>query len=274
MNVKMILFSQTGNTQKVGQALAMGFEESGHSAQIIPLKKATPEDTLKADLLGIGTPCFANQAPTPVKNFLYRLPALDNRLAFVFCTSGGCPGMVLYDLTRLLRKKGAKVLGGILIRGETRHPAPCIKGRNSGRPTPADLGKAQLFAAKLADHVSSGQSGPFPESRPEALAPRWGFYDLTGYMISDRKTRFLMPKPKLDQEICNQCQWCVDECPISNISLTPFPTIGDQCIRCYRCLTGCPREAFKVNWWVGNLVVWSLYNTAFERWFGDIEPGE
>jgi hypothetical protein len=34
------------------------------------------------------------------------------------------------------------------------------------------------------------------------------------------------------------------------------------------------QKAFTVNWQLGNLVTLSLYNTTFERWFGDIKPGE
>ena len=61
---------------------------------------------------------------------------------------------------------------------------------------------------------------------------------------------------------------------MDNIGLEPYPVLDNQCIRCYRCLTGCPQEAFAADWRFGNLATWSLYNTAFERWFGDLEPGE
>ena len=56
--------------------------------------------------------------------------------------------------------------------------------------------------------------------------------------------------------------------------MQPYPVIESQCIRCYRCSTGCPQQAFDVNWRIGNLVVQAMYNTAFERWFGDVQAGE
>jgi epoxyqueuosine reductase QueG len=61
---------------------------------------------------------------------------------------------------------------------------------------------------------------------------------------------------------------------MDNIAMQPNPVLGGRCIRCYRCLTGCPQKAFVANWRLGNLVTLSLYNTTFERWFGDIKPGE
>jgi len=274
MYVTMIYFSQTGNTRKVAEAMAGAFQEAEHSARTVSLKKATPEDATKGDLLGVGTPCFVNHAPTPVKEFLRTLPPLNDRRAFVFATSGGAPGRVLYDLTCLLRSKGADVVGGFMARGECYHPAPSIIGRFPGRPNAEDLARARCFARAVAEHVSAGCSGLLPESRPDALKPGWGFYDLVALTISDASMRFLMPEPKPDSARCDQCQWCVYECPMDNITLQPYPVLGNQCIRCYRCLTGCPQKAFDADLWFSNLVVLSLYNVTFERWFGDLEPGE
>ena len=133
---------------------------------------------------------------------------------------------------------------------------------------------AQRFATAVADHVSAGRSGPLPESHPTALEPGYGFYDLVARMSPDSMVRRLMPAPRLNRDKCDECQWCLHECPMDNISMQPFPEIGHQCIRCYRCSTGCPQQAFDVDWRIGNLVVLSMYNTAFERWFGDMQPSE
>ena len=173
MDVVLICFSQTGNTRKVAAAMAGAFREAGHSARTISLKKATPADATKGDLLGVGTPCFSSQAPTPIKAFLRALPPLDDQPAFVFATSGGAPGRVLYDLTSFLRGKGADVLGGFLARGQVHHPAPHMTDQSPGHPDAKDLTHARRFAVAVAEHVSAGRSGPLPESRPDALKPRW-----------------------------------------------------------------------------------------------------
>lgn len=274
MHVTMIYFSQTGNTRRVAEAMAVGFREAGHTVQTTPLKEATSEDATKGNLLGIGSPCFSSQAPSPVKEFLRALPPLDGQRAFVFATSGGAPGRVLYDMTRLLRSKAADVVGGFLARGEEYYSAPCIIGRFPGRPNAEDLDRARHFAEDMAEHVSAGGSGPLPESRPDALKRRWGFYDFVGLITSDPLMRFALPKPRLDPALCDKCQWCAYECPMGNITLQPYPVLGSECLRCHRCLTGCPQKAFSVNWRFRNLAVQSLYNTFFVRWFGDLERGE
>lgn len=274
MNVVMVYFSQTGNTRRVAEKMAEVFREAGHVTRTVSLKKASPQDVLAGDLLGIGTPCFSSQAPTPVKAFLQNLPPLDNKRVFVFATSGGAPGRVLYDLTRLLQSKGADIVGGFLTRGELHHPAPCLHGRMPNRPNAEDLTRARRFATAVIEQVAAGCPGPVAESRPDTFKPRGGFYDFVGLIITDGFLRLMLPKPKLDPTRCNQCKWCVYECPMQNITLQPYPSLGDECIRCYRCLTGCPQQAFGANWWLGNLATLAFYNTVFERWFGDLEPGE
>jgi flavodoxin/NAD-dependent dihydropyrimidine dehydrogenase PreA subunit len=238
----MVYFSQTGNTRKVAEAMAAGFQEMGHSARTVPLKKATSDDVLKTDLLGVGAPCFSSQSPTPVKEFLRKLPPLAGRRAFVFATSGGAPGTVLYDITRLLRSKGADVVGGDLFRGALYHPAPCFKGRFAGRPDAEDLARARRFAIAVAQHVSSAQNGALAESRPDAFKAKWAFYSLVSFMSKDRLVRLLLPEPKLVTSKCDQCRWCVSACPMDNITMEPNPVLGSRCIRCYRCLTGCPKK--------------------------------
>jgi len=309
MNVVLICFSQTGNTRQVATAMAGAFREAGHSARTISLKKAIPEDATKGDLLGVGTPCFSSQAPTPIKEFMRALPPLDGQPVFVFATSGGAPGRVLYDLTSLLRRQGADVLGGFVVRGQVHHPAPHMTGQSPSHPNAEDLTRARHFAVAVAEHVAAGRSGPLPESRPDALKPRRGFYEFLGLISSDILLRLVMPEPKLDPVKCDQCRrcrWCVCECPMDNITLRPldpstspstssgqcsgqsglgttqapgrllqsYPVLGDECIRCYRCLTGCPQKAFDANWWFAAPFLLLLYNATFMRWFGDLEPGE
>lgn len=89
MRVAIFYFSQTGNTRLVAQAMAEAFREKGNITRTVSLKEAIPQDATQSDLLGIGTPCFSSQAPTPVKEFLKTLPYMDKQRAFVFATNGG-----------------------------------------------------------------------------------------------------------------------------------------------------------------------------------------
>ena len=274
MDVTLIHFSQTGNTRQVAETMAAAIRDGGHSARTVSLGKATPQDATAGDLLGVGTACFSCQAPTPVKSFLRSLPPLGGQRAFVFATSGGAPGRVLFDLTSLLRSRGAEVVGGFLARGALHHPAPCLVGRLPDRPNADDLTAARSFAVAVAEHVATGHAGPLAGGRPDTFAPTERFYGLVARISTDRVLRTLLPEPVPDAARCDQCGWCVRECPMANIALEPLPVLGGRCIRCYRCLTGCPQKAFDASWTVGNLATLCFYNTVFERWFGDLSPGE
>jgi Fe-S-cluster-containing hydrogenase component 2 len=61
---------------------------------------------------------------------------------------------------------------------------------------------------------------------------------------------------------------------MDNIALQPYPALGERCIRCYRCLTGCPQKAFGADWRAADPFLRFLYNATSMRWFGDLEPGE
>ncbi len=274
MKVTMIYFSQTGNTRTVAETMAEAFREKGNTTRTISLKKATPEDAARCDLLGVGSPCFSSQAPTAIKTFLRSLPRLDQQRAFVFATSGGAPGRVLSDLTHLMQRQGAEVIGGFLTRGEIHYPAPCVVGRFPKRPNADDLLSARHFVAEINEHISAGRTGLIPHSRPDTMKPRGMFYSAVALISTDGFLRRSLPEPKFDSSRCNRCQWCAYECPVHNIILQPYPIFGRQCIRCYRCLTGCPKNAFHVDWRLANLLVGSIYNVPFERLFGDVKPDE
>ncbi len=274
MNMLLVYFSQTGNTRKVAQTMADEFGMKGHTVRVLPMMETPLADITGCDVLGIGTPCFESQAPTPVKDYLSTLPYMQGKRAFVFATSGGSPGRVLHDLARLLQSKGASVMAGFKARGTVHHPAPCLMGRMPERPDQKDLTHARVFAESLDDHLQSGRSGPVPETSRYALRRTWGFYDLVSLIAQPFLLRILLPRPRIDQSLCKQCTICARECPMKSISLDPYPILDDQCIRCYHCQNICPQKAVTSSWLFGNIVIFTLYNTLFARLFGDVEPGE
>ena len=274
MNIAIVYFSQTGQTRKVAEAMATSLRKKKHTVRVSAIQEVDPEDIKKCDLLGVGSPCFESQAPSAVKTWIRSWPVLQNKQSFVFATAGGAPGRVLYDLTRELRKKGANVIGGFMSRGMVHHPAPCLIGRLPNRPNVKDLAEARTFALAVEKHLKSSNAGTMTESRPDALKLTWGFYQLVGLIAKPFLLRIILPKPKLTQSRCKQCELCARECPVQSIKLAPYPVLDGRCIRCYHCQNICPKEALNESWWYGNLVISSLYNTIFARLFGDLKRGE
>jgi ferredoxin len=90
----------------------------------------------------------------------------------------------------------------------------------------------------------------------------------------DDYLRKILKAPVADPGKCTRCRWCEFNCPVNNIKLDPYPVLGDRCIRCYRCFSGCPEHAFSADMRLGNLMSVIFYNTLFERYLGDVRKGE
>jgi flavodoxin/NAD-dependent dihydropyrimidine dehydrogenase PreA subunit len=265
MKVTIFYFSQTGNTRKVACAMNEEFKKAGCNTTCLSINEVKPEHFINNDIIGIGTPTFESHAPTPIKDFIKSLPMLSGQRFFVFATCGGASGNVLSDLTKLLKRKGSEIIDNFLAIGEIHHPAPCIVGKSQDRPNEEDLNSARRFAFTISQRISSTS-----EMQYNGLKPKKRFYNLVGKIASSEKLiRLLEPRPKLDQNKCKQCENCVHECPMDNIAMNPGPVINNKCIRCYRCVNICKNKAYSVNWWLGNLVVFLLWNKFFMHWFGE-----
>jgi flavodoxin/NAD-dependent dihydropyrimidine dehydrogenase PreA subunit len=273
MELSIIYFSQTGNTLKVARAIGDVFQKENHHVRIISMERAGSDDAISGDLLAIGTPCFSSRVPQPVMQFLDSLPEMKNHKAFVFATSGGAPGKVLNQMADSLHEKCFDVLAGHLTRGEVHHPAPSLIGRFPDRPNIKDLQQAQNFARAICEHLRN-PSTTLPGSNLFSKKNKIGFYEFLGSVITDQLVRVFLPEPKLHAANCDQCGFCVQACPMHNIHMEPYPVFGRDCLRCYHCYNICPGGAFVLQWHYSDLILRLLYNPLFERWFGDLKPGE
>ena len=274
MDIAIVYFSQTGNTQKIASEITDTLSASGHFVRMLPLMNLKVEDISKVDMLGVGTPCFSSKTPQPVIHFIRSLKHLHIKQAFIFATNGGAPGSVLSDMSTAFNGIGIQVIGGLLTRGEVHHPAPSLNGRFSNRPGVQDLDKARAFAAAIYSLVSSKNSKQVLRNYTSYLQRRWSFYEILGSATFDVYLRMFLPKPKLKKEQCNQCGSCLDECPARNIQLNPYPVMRNHCIRCYHCFACCPQEAYSIDWKFADRILGFLYHPKMIKLFSDLEQGE
>jgi ferredoxin len=63
--------------------------------------------------------------------------------------------------------------------------------------------------------------------------------------VLDRPT---LIRPRADEELCTGCGACVDQCPVSALSMNEnYPIVDPEiCIRCFCCQELCPEKAMSL----------------------------
>ncbi len=132
MKACIVYHSETGNTERVAQALA---EETG--AELIRVRDCADYSAITRYLIGariarrcecativpaeidvsgsdvivVGSPVWAWH-PTPAVNAAIKgLKGCEGKRGMVFATSGGMPGDTLRLMSRMLRERGVRVIG-------------------------------------------------------------------------------------------------------------------------------------------------------------------
>jgi flavodoxin/ferredoxin len=247
MKTVIVYFSQTGNTEKVAQAIAKGIENTDNPCILIPLKEVVLEKLKDYDLIGIGTPVFYFQEPWNVRDFIEGLSFLKGKLSFVFCTHGGQDANALPRMARGLKEKGLLILGGLITRGYDSFQPYIEFDYSKGHPDEKDLKEAEEFGQKMVKNY-----GLVKEANRLDILPESGFkfslLHLASLWLTKKRVNKRLPKIEVDKEKCIKCGKCAEICPSEAIELNPYPIRRGDCTRCYYCEKICPQEAIIVNW--------------------------
>ena len=247
MKALVAYFSQTGNTRQVAEGVARGLADAGcDPVHIPPIEKVGPEEWRDCDLFVLGTPVFYYKEPANVRAWIRSLAPRDPVPAFTFITHGGNPTNTLRRMQRLLRPKGARILGSFECFGYDTYPIYMKSFRQWGHPDADDLAAAEEFgrgAARQAERFLAG------EPVPEASYPFVGGRTFRLSILCRRPIlEWMFPRLGLNRDLCTQCGACAKRCPTENIALDPWPAFDDRCIRCYLCERICPHNAIQCDW--------------------------
>ena len=144
-----------GNTEKVARNMANVLD-----ADLVQVKQADAAVLGRYDLIGFGSGVYFGKHHASLLDFVDRLPAVRNKRAFIFSTSGLRKIPFVHDfdksLKEKLRGKGFDVIGEFSCRGyDTSRAAMIVGGINRGRPSARDLQQAEDFARRLKDSLDS-----------------------------------------------------------------------------------------------------------------------
>src|SRR5216683_3750733 len=119
MNAVIIYESLTGNTRKAAHYIARHLQQADVSAAVCPITEIDYQALAIADVVIVGTWTdgifVVGQRPGRAQR-LRRLPVIDHKRCLVYCTYALDPGKTLQKMTKILKERGANVLGGMAIR--------------------------------------------------------------------------------------------------------------------------------------------------------------
>jgi len=146
-----------GNTRRVADRMAEVLD-----AEVVEPESVDPEKLREYDLVGFGSGIYYMAVHARLRDFIRRLPRVDDIRAFTFFTSGARE-IPLLDYNKPVRNqlasKGFQVLDSFSCRGfDTVGPFGFIGGINKGRPDGHDLDRAAAFAARLRKRVAGSQA--------------------------------------------------------------------------------------------------------------------
>jgi len=250
----LIYLSSNGSTRKAMEAVAEGMKESGYAVKMIDVGEYIRVDRLSSlynmisdySVVVLGIPTYFHHPPPVFKQFVNMIPqAVNGQSAGLLSTFGGVSsGVVLSELAKALKTKGYNLLGGIKVLAEH---SLMFQGDNplgAGHPNSSDLTIIKEFGRRISERASQNwQEYAVKDFSDKSISLR--FLDAT--IINMKSLSIFMPTPKVDYELCTQCEKCVQSCPVANITLNKYPEHGNCCISCYSCVKNCLPGATKAS---------------------------
>lgn len=162
----VVYYSATGSTGKVAGAIHRGMK-SVMECDVAPIKKMNPKKMAKYDVVAIGGPIWYFRETANLRNFVYNMSRMDNKLCILFCTHGTNPDGFFYSLSTHIIRKGFTIIGWDDWYGGCSHvlhqPSPYF---TDGHPDEIDLKEAEAFGRSMAERsqkIYAGEKGLIPE---------------------------------------------------------------------------------------------------------------
>ena len=240
-HILVCYFSGTGNTKHVAKTLTQAFLLRNADVNLQPINKQLISEKLSIteyDLIGIGYPVHAFNAPKIVFDFIRSLPTGTHKPLFLFRTAGD----------PLLCAGGTTIIRSILARGGFKvfYERLFVMPTNVLFPYNIRLSKqllrhAEFHARYMVKELCNQRS------RLQSY-PKWLHYLSHAFStLETRGTSRLFRYFHVDKR-CNLCQICLRSCPMENISLhANHIQYGRHCTFCLRCVYICPQNAISLK---------------------------
>lgn len=260
MKIVIIIFSPSGNTERVGQLINEGLKLKRLETQYINLSEGTDyfkvkdkEKYLKTiirahDLLLIGSPVYAHHLHYNIKDLISFLPKPGNghaNIAVPFVTYGGiASGIALEEAGKLLNKSGRMIFLGAKF--AMSHKMTRVFMDNEFDVS--DSKEINSTVKEILDKIGDFDFNNIDDSS-KALSYQSRLTYLKANIIFNEKKwhNERYPEIKINQSNCIDCGVCIKKCPVHNLvkhsnGRIDHRKVGD-CIHCFNCIISCPSKA-------------------------------
>lgn len=231
-----IYLSGTGNTEHCIKKL-LGIIDPG--AICLPVEDAKCLSELKgSEEIYLAYPTQFSNMPYMIRDFINKTSDIWNgKKVFLLSTMGAFSGDSTGCAARLLKKYGASIIGGALIRMPD---SVCDNKllKKSLEDNQRIVKEADMKIEKTASEIKNGK---YPQEGLSFFAHMAGLFGQRLWFYN--KTTGYSNKLKISDN-CIGCGYCAMNCPMGNLKISNGKAIpSDRCAMCYRCISGCPKKA-------------------------------
>lgn len=251
-----IYLSGTGNTKHCLEKLLSIIDKD---AKMIPIEDRKSVDEIIAnDEVILAYPTQFSNVPFMVRDFINKNSKIwQGKKVFCMTTMGAFSGDGTGCAARVLRKHGAIITGGLMIK-----MPDSVCDSKMLKKSAEENRRIIMEADKKIEEIGNNMHnlGKYPQ---EGL----GFISHVAGLMGQRlwfynKTTDYSTKLKINDD-CVGCGKCATSCPMENLTISNGKAISNnRCAMCYRCISSCPVKAITL---LGNEVVEQV---RFEKYVG------
>ena len=240
MRAIFYVFSGTGNTRRVCDALLERWRALGHDGELVMIRRGSEyPDPREFDCVIVGYPVHAFNAPSSVLKFLKKLPRSEKKIPVHLVRTSGEP-LKLNDASgvaprRILKRRGYTVCG------EFHYVMPYnIIFRHSEAMASRMWQDAELMLDGDVRAIASGTG--------ECKSVN-AFKRLVAFTLRiEHPAMPIIGKTFRATKTCVGCGACEKLCPQRNIRMVNGkPKFGMHCVGCMACSFGCPKDALRIS---------------------------